>query len=53
MQFFDGPPLGKLAPSGGRAVHKVTSVEVMISANHAGCRRIQLGGCLKSVERRW
>ncbi len=26
MQFPDGPPLGKLAPSGGSAVHEVTSV---------------------------
>lgn len=25
-QFSDGPPLGKLAPSGGSAVHEVTSV---------------------------
>ena len=25
-QFSDGPPLGKLAPSGGSAVHAVTSV---------------------------
>ncbi len=25
-QFFDGPPLGKLAPSGGSAAHEVTSV---------------------------
>ena len=25
-QFFDGPPLEKLAPSGGSAVHEVTSV---------------------------
>jgi prolyl-tRNA editing enzyme YbaK/EbsC (Cys-tRNA(Pro) deacylase) len=27
-QFFDGPPLEKLAPSGGSAVHEVTSVGV-------------------------
>jgi 3-phosphoshikimate 1-carboxyvinyltransferase len=27
-QFFDGPPLEKLAPSGGSAVHAVTSVGV-------------------------
>ena len=25
-QFFDGPPLEKLAPLGGSAVHAVTSV---------------------------
>ena len=25
-QFSDGPPLGKLAPLGGSAVHEVTSV---------------------------
>ena len=26
VQFSDGPPLGKLTPSGGSAVHEVTSV---------------------------
>ena len=29
--FLDGPPLEKLAPSGGSAVHVVTSVEVICS----------------------
>ena len=30
-QFFDGPPLEKLAPSGGSAVHKVTSVGAILA----------------------
>jgi len=30
-QFFDGPPLEKLAPSGGSVVHEVTSVGVICS----------------------
>ena len=30
-QFFDGPPLEKLVPSGGSVVHKVTSVGVICS----------------------
>ena len=29
VQFFAGPPLGKLAPSGGSAAHAVASVGVM------------------------
>ena len=29
-QFSDGPPLGKLAPLGGSALHEVTSVGVLI-----------------------
>ncbi len=31
-QFFDGPPLEKLAPSGGSAVHEVTSVGAISAA---------------------
>jgi adenosylcobyric acid synthase len=31
-QFSDGPPLGKLAPSGGSAVHEVTSVGAEIGS---------------------
>ena len=30
-QFFDGPPLEKLAPAGGSVVHKVTNVGVICS----------------------
>jgi hypothetical protein len=30
QQFFDEPPLEKLAPSGGSVVHNVTSVGVQL-----------------------
>ena len=29
-EFFDEPPLEKLAPSGGSAVHEVTRVGVLL-----------------------
>jgi sterol desaturase/sphingolipid hydroxylase (fatty acid hydroxylase superfamily) len=35
-QFPDGPPLGKLTPSGGSAVHEVTSVGVKLGGHNFG-----------------
>ena len=43
-QFFDGPPLEKLAPLGGSAVHEVTSVGAhIVVMGVAGCGKSALG----------
>ena len=53
-QFFDGPPLEKLAPSGGSAVHEVTSVGAMSTAHLvvmgvAGCGKSAVGERLAAL----
>ena len=52
-QFPDGPPLGKLAPSGGSAVHEVTSVGITFPVAIIGVGNMGGGMARNLLARGW